>query len=255
MGFALHAAAPRRLLSAASLLLLAAHAAAAQRTFEVRRGSAEYDMTVRVEDTRPGAARADLPEAFSRKAQIRIHRKGARSPFQVINLPNIEVYEESLAYDAETEAAPRRLYEEEYSFVFDDFNFDGRQDFAVCNGREGGYGGPSYTVFLFDRRAKRFAESRRLSRLTEAPYLGLFFPDPKTKRLVAHSKSGCCYHATEKYAVVNSRPVLVEKVVEDATLEGGGGEGFVVVTTRKRVGGRWVVRRRKEKIEEGNAPD
>jgi hypothetical protein len=48
--------------------------------------------------------------------------------------------------------------------------------------------------------------------------------------------------------VVNNRPVLVEEVIEDATLESGAGEGRVLVTTRRRVRGRWVVTRKRERL-------
>jgi len=47
-------------------------------------------------------------------------------------------------------------------------------------------------------------------------YFGLFLVDPKKKLLLAFSKSGCSYHETEKYKVVNNRPVLVEEIIEDA---------------------------------------
>jgi hypothetical protein len=43
--------------------------------------------------------------------------------------------------------------------------------------------------------------------------------------------------------------VLVEKVIEDATRTDAAGEGFVLVTTRKRVGRRWVETRKREKLE------
>src|SRR5919205_1174322 len=150
---------------------------------------------------------------------------------------NVELYKDTAAFSPETSEKPRGLYEEEYSFVFDDFNFDGREDLAVCNGRDSGYGGPSYTVFLFDARAGRFNESRALSRLAEGEYLGLFFTDAKRRTLTAYSKGGCCYHETKVFRVVGDRPVLVEQVIEDATSWGGAPEGYVLITTKKKVRG------------------
>jgi hypothetical protein len=231
-----------RTLLTALLLLLAARVSPAQETFEVRGALRGYELTVRLSSC------GDEEDKCSGPAVVRIFRKGEAAPFQSLSLPSVEIYRETVEHNDETGANKRGLYAEEYSFVGNDFNFDGLEDFAVCNGREGGYGGPSYNVFLFDKRSRRFVESRRLSGLTEAPYLGLFFPDAKKKRLTAYSKSGCCYHETEVYAVVNGRPVLVEKVVEDATSWGGAPEGFVLVKTKRRVRGRWVVTTKKEKL-------
>ncbi|HEX8559585.1 MAG TPA: hypothetical protein VF668_15890 [Pyrinomonadaceae bacterium] len=240
--------AARALLKAAALtttvmtLLLGARAASGQETFDVRGALRAYDLKVTMGDC------GDEPEVkCSGPARVRVFKKGARPspPLQTLDLPNVEVYRDTAEYNPATSPGRRALYAEEYSFVGEDFNFDGLEDLAVCNGRNGGYGGPSYTVFLFDRRSGRFAESRALSRLNEGEYLGLFSRDPKRKRLTTLSKSGCCYHETEVYSVVNNRPVLVEEVIEDAT---GAGEGSVLVTTRRKVKGRWVVNRRREKV-------
>ena len=240
----------RPLLSCA-LLLVAARVASAQETFKINGASRVYNLSVRVAGC-GGAERDDNPNNCSGAARVQIYRKGAKTPFQVLNLANVELYKDTLTHNPETSAKPRGLYAEEYGFVFDDFDFDGDEDLAVCNGRNSGYGGPSYNVFIFDGRTRRFTENKRLTALAEGAYLGLFFPDRKTKQLVALSKSGCCYHETEKYKVINNRPVLVEKIIEDATLENDAGERFVLVTTKKRVGGRWVVRKKKQKREEGN---
>ena len=232
----------RTLLTAALLLLVAAHVAPAQETFKVQNALRGYELTVHLSSC------GDEEGTCGGPALIRIFRKGAAAPLQSLSLPRVEIYKDTVEHNDETGAKPRGLYAEEYSFVGDDFNFDGLEDFAVCNGREGGYGGPSYNVFLFDRRSGKFVESRALSRLTEGAYLGLFFVDAKRKRLTAHSKSGCCYHETDYFVVAGNRPVLVEKVVEDATDAGGAGRGFVTVTTRRKVKGRWVVTRKREKL-------
>ena len=230
------------LTAALLLLLLGARVSSGQETLKVQKALRGYDLTVKLSSC------GDEEDRCSGPALIRIYRKGAAAAFQSLSLPSVEVYRETVEHNDETSSNPRGLYAEEYSFVGNDFNFDGLEDFAVCNGRDGGYGGPSYNVFLFDKRSGRFVENRRLSRLTEGVYLGLFFPDAKKKRLTAYSKSGCCYHETDVFALVNNRPVLVEKVVEDATPWGGAPEGFVLVTTKRRVGGRWVVTRKKEKL-------
>lgn len=226
-----------------------ARAAPAAETVKVRDASKKYDLEVSVEGC-GGARRSNDANQCSGRASVRLFRRGSRTPFQVLRLPNVELYKDTAAYSPETSAKPRGLYAEEYTFVFDDFNFDGREDLAICNGRHGGYGGPSYTVFLFDARAGRFVESRPLSRLADGPYLGLFFPDPKSRTLTTFSKDGCCYHEIRTFEVAGDRPVLVEYVIEDATPEGGAPDGYEIVTRKKRAGRRWVVTRKKVKLDD-----
>lgn len=244
----------KRRLCLAALLLLPSAAARAQETFRARNVSARYDAAVEVTGC-GGAGQDSVGGECSGPGTVSLYRKGSRRPFQVLRLPNLWLERETVAHGPVAGAPPRALYAEEYGLVFDDFNFDGREDLAVCNGRDSGYGGPSYTVFLFEPKSGRFVGNSRLSSLAEGPYLGLFFPDPKKKTLTAYSKSGCCYHETATFKVVGNRPVLVEQVIEDATRTDDAGEGFVMVTTRKRVGRRWVERSRRVKREEDGQPD
>lgn len=219
------------------LSIPATHAASAQEVFRVGHASKKYDLLIRFAECSAPEQEGDS-ETCSGAARVSLYRKGVKSPFQTLSLPSVEIYRVAPADNPEPGAKPRGGDAEVNGVVFDDFNFDGAEDLAVCNGRGGGYGGPSYDVFIFDRRSQRFVENRRLSRLTEG-YLGLFDPDPKRKLLVAYSKSGCCYHQTEKYKMVNNRPVLVEKITEQASGREGGGFD-VVTTTRRLVNGRWV---------------
>ena len=235
----------KRLVLLTLLLFPFAHLSFAQGAeFRIERASKRYDLAVRVKEC-GGPEQNDNPDTCGGPARVSFYRKGAKTPFQILRLPNVEIYRETPAHNPQTSAPPRRLYAEEYGFVFDDFNFDGAEDVAICNGRNSGYGGPSYSVFLFDAKSRKFVGNRRLSELAEGAYLGLFFPDRKKKQLVAHSKSGCCHHETEKYRVVNGRPVLVEKITEQATGRDDGAFD-VVTTTRTRVGRRWVTRVRRE---------
>lgn len=177
---------------------------------------------------------------------MNIYRKGSAVPSQVLKLKNIEVHKDQLAYNSAIDKSVRKLYDDEYSFVFGDFNFDSFEDLAVCNGRNGGYGGPSYSVYLYNAKTKKFDLNVGLSKLTEDAYLGLFFVESKKRQLVAHSKSGCCHHETDVYRVVRNQPVLVEKVIEEASGDDATGS-VVVVTTRKLVNGKWIKRVTKKK--------
>jgi hypothetical protein len=228
------------------LLLLTRQMSFAQETLKLDRVSQEYDLVIRVQACGGEAQRHDA-NTCNGPARVSLYKKGGHSPVQVLNLPNIELYKDTAAYNPAINKTPRGIYAEEYSVVFDDFDFDDTQDLAICNGRNGGYGSPSYNIYLFHKKSKRFVENRRLTRLTEGVYLGLFFPDAKRHLLIAYSKSGCCYHETEKYQMANSKPILVEKIIDDATA-GTGGIGRV--TTKKLVNGKWATRVRKEKINE-----
>lgn len=239
------------LLSSALALLLAADTARAEETLRIRNASTKYELEVRVAGC-GGAERLNDDNNCDGPARVSLYRKGAKLPFQTLRLRNLQLYRDTAAYSPETSAKRRGIYAEEYTFVFEDFDFDGEADLAICNGREGGYGGPSYNVYLFDWKSKRFVENPRLSKLTESPYLGLFFPDPKKRRLSVYSKSGCCYHETEVYSLVRRRPVLVEKMTEEATGTDNENEILVTTTTRKRVGGRWVSKTKREKVKREN---
>jgi hypothetical protein len=231
-----------------ALLVSARSNCFAQETFKIESSSAVYDVSVKIEKCDEQRRRFN-PPICSGPGQVGIYLKGSAFPFQILNFNNLEVDKDQIAYNGKIAKSPRKLYDDEYSLIFDDFNFDGSEDLAVCTGRDGGYRAPSYNVYLFNKVSKKFVENVRLSKLTQEVYLGLFFIEPKKKQLVAHSKSGCCHHETEVYKIIHNRPVLVEKIIEDAS--GGDATGYVVtVTTRKLVNGKWLQRVKKEKVKE-----
>ena len=218
----------------------------AQQTFEIKTGSAVYDIEVKIDRCDEERKRLD-PSDCTGPGQVSIYRKGSTTPFQLLKLKNIEVHKDQLAYNSEIDKKVRKLYDDEYSFVFGDFNFDANEDLAICNGRNGGYGGPSYSVYLYDVKSKKLVLNARLSKLTEDAYLGLFSVEPKKRQLVTNSKSGCCYHETEVYRVVRNQPVLIERVIEETS--GDDATGYVVViTTRKLVNGKWIKRVTRKKV-------
>src|ERR1051325_10970450 len=114
-----------------------ARAASGAETLKIQNVSKVYDLEVRVASC-GGAEQDGDSNRCSGPARVSLFRKGSKSPFQVLRLPNVGLYRDTAAFSPETSEKPRGLYAEEYSFVFDDFNFDGREDLAVCNGRDGG---------------------------------------------------------------------------------------------------------------------
>lgn len=127
------------------------------------------------------------------------------------------------------------LYDYQGAINVGDFNFDGQEDFAVQNGNNGSYQGPSYDVFLFSKG--QFHYSKELSELIEST-LGFFGFDTKRKRLTTFAKSGCCYHETTVYKVVKNKPVAVVRFVDDARSDDG--QGFV--TEEHFVNGKWKIK-------------
>lgn len=116
------------------------------------------------------------------------------------------------------------------TIVVSDMNGDGHDDIALWTGAKGGYGGASYDIFLFDSVQDTYAKSHAFSDLTIGR-LGLF--EIVDGKIVTHSKSGCCIHTEEIFSIENKEPVLVERIVEDAT----GGVDPPKRTVSRRVNG------------------
>jgi hypothetical protein len=229
------------LLGALALLLMVPVSIAKERII-IQKASINYNLAVQVEVC-GGEDQRDNPSICGGPAQTSIYRKKEKIPFQILRLPNVEIDKDYPAYNAQIMKQRRKLYDDEFSIIFDDFNFDGLEDLAICNGRNGGYGAPSYNVYLFNKDAQKFIKNIKLTNLAGEGYLGLFFPDRKNRVLIAYSKSGCCFHETDKFRVRNNQPVLFEKIIEEAI-----DEQNVIVTTKKNVNGKWLKKVRRTKI-------
>ena len=94
--------------------------------------------------------------------------------------------------------------------IFDDFNFDGKEDIAVKYGNESCYGGPSYEVYLYQNGT--FKHSAEFSALGQM-YCGFFEIDDEKKQIHTMTKSGCCWHQFSEFVVKNNKPVPI-KIVE-----------------------------------------
>ena len=100
-----------------------------------------------------------------------------------------------------------------HAVVIADVNGDARKDVSLGTGRMGGYGSPSYDVFVYDAGTDSAVRSQPFSALTPGGS-GLFQLDDVKLRLQA--KSGCCIHSVALYAVQKDIPVLTERIAEDA---------------------------------------
>ncbi len=121
-----------------------------------------------------------------------------------------------------------------FSFLITDVNADGDEDLIVRTGLDGAYGGASYDVFLFDRQLSRWTRSDSFTEIGMG-YLSLFFFEEG--KLRAESKSGCCLHIFDTYAVESNAPKLIERITEDSSA----GANAVKVTKERLVDGKLQV--------------
>lgn len=197
--------------------------ALAQQKFDIKGASSFFDIKIAVATCEDGSCKG--------KASYSFYKKGGKTPYQVINLPDTYV---ELDENGKPNVNATLLYDKQSAVNVGDYNFDGMEDVAICNGTNGSYGMPSYSVYLSSKAAGKFVYNKPFSALGQ--HLGMFEVDAEKKVLRTFDKSGCCWHITEEYAVVNNRPQKMLEITEDATIAD---ETKMKVTTRRFVKGRW----------------
>lgn len=135
----------------------------------------------------------------------------------------IRVISEELAVDytpdGKVKINVRELpYGEQSVIIYDDFNFDGVNDFAIEDGQNSCYHGPSFQIYLADNK-NGFKHSPGFTELAQA-YCGMFDYDADAKVIKTMTKSGCCWHQFNKFEVVNNEPELVNKEEISMTTSG-----------------------------------
>jgi hypothetical protein len=102
-------------------------------------------------------------------------------------------------------------YGEQSLIMYEDFNFDGVKDFAICDGQNSCYHGPSFKIYL--ATGKGFLYSKEFTRLAKE-YCGMFNTDNKAKRIYTMAKDGCCWHEFSEFIVVNNKPKAIKVQTE-----------------------------------------
>lgn len=150
-----------------------------------------------------------------------------------------------LRFDPEERHHPQSVTYEP-PFVMEDFNFDGRIDLALSNGRHALCNYPSYDIYLQQRNGI-FQHNQELSELTWR-HIGLFKTDPKKKIIITHHKGG-----EEHYRIRGNRiESFYELYIEDS---GKMEDETVVITERRLVNGKWISESRSyANIEEWRPP-
>lgn len=122
-------------------------------------------------------------------------------------------------------------YGEQSILIFEDFNFDGKEDIALRTGNYSCYGGPSFEIYLADKNGFTYNES-----FTElgSNYCGMFTVDDEKKQLQTMTKSGCCWHQFSTYVVENNQVVPIEIIEESYS------GIFADYSVQKRVNGKMV---------------
>lgn len=128
----------------------------------------------------------------------------------------IKVESEELTFtlhDGRVKANIRELpYGEQSQIIYEDFNFDGRNDFAIMDGQNSCYHGPSFQIYLTTDNGLKY--SPEFTQLAQE-YCGMFNIDPQEKRISTMTKSGCCWHQFSEFMVQNNKPVAI-KIVEES---------------------------------------
>lgn len=117
--------------------------------------------------------------------------------------------------------------------IYDDFNFDNKNDLALKDGRYGCYGGPSYQVYL--KKGHSFVHSEEFTELAQGN-CGFFDIDYDRQTLSTMTKSGAAWHKYSTYKVINNKPVAIRIVEEEYQAK-----GLLFITQSTRVNGKMRV--------------
>ncbi|SHF72997.1 hypothetical protein SAMN05444377_11726 [Flavobacterium fontis] len=102
-------------------------------------------------------------------------------------------------------------YGEHSQILYEDYNFDGVKDFAIMDGQNSCYHGPSFQIYLATN--KGFKQNPEYTELAHG-YCGMFDIDHKTKTISTMTKSGCCWHEYSEFKVKDNKPYPI-KIVEE----------------------------------------
>lgn len=94
-----------------------------------------------------------------------------------------------------------------YGIVFSDIDADGHEDLMVWSGRDGSYGDPSYTYYLYDAKSRRLVENTALAELVEGHSLSRIVDG----RLYAWYRSGPCDRGEKLIELHNVIPRIVAR--------------------------------------------
>ncbi len=181
------------------LFIIFANQAFAQKIFKVENFSKDYYGKIQISDT---------AEVFSQGWVAIYDRKTNK---QIIKVSSEELAMNS--HDGKVIANIKELpYGEQSLIMYNDFNFDGKKDFAICDGQNSCYHGPSFKIYL--ATANGFLYNKEFTRLAQ-DYCGMFNVDYEEKKIYTMTKSGCCLHEFSEFIVLNNKPKVIKIETEE----------------------------------------
>ena len=144
----------------------------------------------------------------------------------------IKVESEKLAFTLHNgkllEGIKELPYGEQSLIMYEDYNFDGKKDFAIMDGHNSCYSGPSFVIYLATDNGFEYSED--FTSLAQ-DYCGMFYVDHYDKQIFTRAK-----RIRAIFIVENNTPVAIE-IYE----EGLHPIGFVRdITEQKRVNGKMI---------------
>jgi hypothetical protein len=193
----------------------------AQKTYEYKNSSKSYNVRLTVENCDENTCAGE--------AKFSIFRKGKKKAFQTLTTKT------EFRVEGAKQLNPKILHNYEHLVFFEDYNFDGIKDLAIRDGNHNFDEGPSYQIYLFSPKRKRFIHSRAFTNLNQTKYIGAMQVDYQTKVLRAFSREYNRWESVEEFKVVRrNRLKKVSQKTEDYT-----DANRVKITTKRLVKGRW----------------
>lgn len=181
------------------LFLLLSTAAISQVTFAVDDFSEKYYGEVFIADT----------SAVFSEGWVAIYDKKTKAEI-------IKIHSEELTHrlhKGQMLANIKELpYGEQSQILYEDYNFDGEKDFAIMDGQNSCYHGPSFQIYLATNQGLKHSPS--FTKLAQE-YCGMFDLDPTSKTIYTMTKSGCCWHQYTAFKVKDNTPYPI-KIVEES---------------------------------------
>lgn len=106
-------------------------------------------------------------------------------------------------------------YGEQSQILYEDYNFDGIKDFAIMDGQNSCYNGPSFQIYLAGDNG--FKVSPEFTKLAQN-YCGMFNIDHETRTIQTMTKSGCCWHEFSEFVVENNKPKVIKIITDEQNL-------------------------------------
>lgn len=199
------------------------------KTYSVEKFSEDYYVKVLVEDQQSFVINSGDENIFHSDGWYLIYDKNNKEKLRV----EFPQYRVGITNNSKTNIL-ELPYGEMSAIIYDDFNLDGIKDFALQDGRDSCYGGPSYDIYL--AKNSEFIMSDDFSKLAHE-YCGMFNVDKDKKMIYAFTKSGCCMHWYDEFIIENNSP---KKVRETFVGPDEKGQGYYE-TVKELINGEWKV--------------